>query len=91
MSGYIIISAIAVGLPSLAHCLPDVVAMLRARREDIPAVMQARTGRPGHLPEDDERTCHPQSDVTPTSQAASGHGLVLPARRSPGRHSIKDG
>ena len=42
VSSYLIISAIAVGLPSLAYCVPDVVAMLRARREDIPAVMRAR-------------------------------------------------
>jgi hypothetical protein len=41
VSSYII-TALAVGLPSLALAAPDVVAMLRARREDIPAVMQAR-------------------------------------------------
>jgi hypothetical protein len=56
VSGYIIISAIAVGLSSLAYCLPDVVAMLRARREDIPAVMKARARRDKHPREGNART-----------------------------------
>jgi len=52
VSSYIFISAIAVGLPSLAFCVVGVVAVTRANREDIPAVVRAlnrrarRTKRP---------------------------------------------
>ena len=45
MSSYIFISAIAVGLPSLAFCVVGVVAVTRANREDIPAVVRALNRR----------------------------------------------
>jgi hypothetical protein len=48
VSAYIIISAVAVGLSSLGSCAVGVVAVIRARREDLPAVVEAlnRRARP---------------------------------------------
>jgi hypothetical protein len=40
-----ILATTAIGLRGLTYCVPDMVAFLRARREDIPAVMQARAKR----------------------------------------------
>ena len=45
MSTYIIVSAVAVSLSSLGSCAVGVVAVIRARREDIPAVVQALSRR----------------------------------------------
>jgi hypothetical protein len=41
VSGYIIVSAIAVGLPPLVRGVVGIVAVVRSRREDIPAVVRA--------------------------------------------------
>lgn len=41
MSGYIILGGVALGLSAL----PDVIVAIRARREDLPAVMAARSKR----------------------------------------------
>ena len=49
----IVISAIAVSLPSFAYSAPDVIATIRARREDLPAVMLARAKR-GDRPREDK-------------------------------------
>ena len=45
MSAYIIVSAVAVSLSSFGSCVVGVVAVIRARREDIPAVVQALNRR----------------------------------------------
>jgi hypothetical protein len=45
VSACIIVSAITVGLSSLSSCAVGVDAVIRARREDIPAVVQALNRR----------------------------------------------
>jgi hypothetical protein len=69
VSGHILVSAVAVGLPSLAYCAPDMVAMLRARREDLPALMKARAKRPG---DDDTCTRQVRSRSRVESDGSSG-------------------
>ena len=47
VSGYFIIAALTVGVPSLCSCVVGVVAVLRAKPEDIPDVVRGLNRRPG--------------------------------------------
>jgi hypothetical protein len=45
VSNCILVGAIAVGLPSFASCVVGLVAVIRAKPEDIPAVVRALNRR----------------------------------------------
>ena len=49
MSGYLVITALTLGVSSLGSCVVGIVAVMRARREDIPAVVSALNRRSSRI------------------------------------------